>query len=176
MVKADPVNGEKSIGENAVAAGRASDCSTRGPNRKPADSTRLADEGATFSRTATPKGSTKALGDAGEERALEHLQRAGLRLVERNFRIAQGPTARGGEVDLILRDRDGTLVFAEVRQRRNATHGGAAASVSWPKQRRLIYAAQRYLMRFASPPACRFDVVAIDGDEVQWLKAAFDAG
>jgi putative endonuclease len=133
-------------------------------------------DGPVFSRTATPRGSTKSLGDAAEDQALEHLQRAGLRLVERNFRIAQGPTARGGEVDLILRDRDGTLVFAEVRKRRNTAHGGAAASVVWPKQRRLIYAAQRYLMRFATPPACRFDVVAIDGDEIRWLKAAFEAG
>jgi putative endonuclease len=40
----------------------------------------------------------------------------------------------------------------------------------------LIRAAQTYLLRYASPPPCRFDVVAIDGDQLQWLKAAFDTG
>ena len=83
--------------------------------------------------------------------------------------------ARGGEVDVIVRDTDGTLVFVEVRLRRTANHGGAAASVTGSKQRRVIYAAQHYLLQFASPPPCRFDVVAIDGDSLQWLKAAFDA-
>ncbi len=88
--------------------------------------------------------------------------------------MARGPHARAGEVDLILRDRDGTLVFVEVRVRGDLAHGGAAASVSAHKQRRITYAAQHYLLRLASLPPCRFDVVAIDGDRVQWLKAAFE--
>jgi len=64
----------------------------------------------------------------------------------------------------------------EVRARADASHGGAAASVTAKKQQRLIYAAQHYLLRHASPPPCRFDVVAIDGDHLTWLQAAFDAG
>ena len=123
--------------------------------------------------TTTPRQRT---GDDGEARALAHLLRHGMVLVERNYRIAGGPQARGGEVDLIVRDRDGTLVFVEVRARRGTSHGGAAASVGAAKQRRLVYAAQRYLMRYASPPPCRFDVLALDGEAVAWLKAAFDAG
>jgi putative endonuclease len=119
---------------------------------------------------------TKSVGDAGEAAALAHLLGQGLRLVERNYRVARGPHARGGEVDLILREPDGTLVFVEVRRRAGATHGGAAASVGFAKQRSLVLAAQHYLLRFASPPPCRFDVVAIDGDRLQWLRAAFDAG
>ncbi|MBS0444883.1 MAG: YraN family protein [Proteobacteria bacterium] len=119
---------------------------------------------------------TKQAGDAAEERALAHLLRHGLTLVERNYRVAAGPSARGGEVDLILRERDGTLVFVEVRARRDAAHGGAAASIGPAKLRRIVYAAQRYVARWASPPPCRFDVVAIDGAEVRWLRAAFDAG
>ncbi|NCT82896.1 MAG: YraN family protein [Comamonadaceae bacterium] len=115
-------------------------------------------------------------GLAGEDAALAHLQRAGLRLLERNYRVAAGPGRPAGEVDLILRDRDGTLVFVEVRARADASHGGAAASVTPAKQRRLIYAARHYLLRHASPPPCRFDVVAIDGDKLTWLQAAFDAG
>lgn len=75
-----------------------------------------------------------------------------------------------------MSDRDGTLVFVEVRARAEASHGGAAASVTARKQQRLIYAAQHYLLRHASPPPCRFDVVAIDGDNLNWLRAAFDAG
>jgi putative endonuclease len=118
---------------------------------------------------------SKKVGDEAEGRALQHLLRQGLTLVERNYRVAAGPHARGGEIDLILRERDGTLVFVEVRNRRNGRHGGAAGSVSHIKQRRLVFAAQCYLSRWARLPPCRFDVVAIDGDEVSWLKAAFDA-
>jgi len=121
------------------------------------------------------KGSTKERGDAAELRALAHLQRHGLTLVRRNYRVARGPRSRGGEVDLIVRERDGTLVFVEVRQRADAAFGGAAASVGAVKQRRLVYAAQHFLLGFTSPPPCRFDVVAIDGAAVQWLRGAFDA-
>jgi len=111
-----------------------------------------------------------------EERALTHLQRQGLRLLERNYRVARGPSRRAGEIDLILRDRDGTLVFVEVRARRDARYGGAAASISAAKRARIVYAARCYLMRLASPPPCRFDVVTLDGDELRWLPGAFDAG
>jgi putative endonuclease len=117
---------------------------------------------------------TQSVGDAGEARALAHLMRHGLTLVQRNYRVAAGPHARGGEVDLILRERDGTLVFVEVRARRNAAFGGAAASVSATKQRSLVFAAQHFLRRFNAPPPCRFDVIAIDGESVEWLRAAFD--
>lgn len=107
--------------------------------------------------------------------ALRHLQRQGLTLVERNYRVAQGPRARGGEIDLILRDRDGTLVFCEVRARASTARGGAAASVGAAKQRSLLFAARHYLLRHAVPPPCRFDVVAIDGEHVEWLPGAFGA-
>ena len=118
---------------------------------------------------------TKAVGDEGEARALAHLQRAGLELVERNYRVARGPRARGGEIDLVLRARDGTLVFVEVRKRAAAARCGAAASVSYTKQRSVVLAAQHYLRRYAAPPPCRFDVVAIDGERLEWLPGAFDA-
>lgn len=121
------------------------------------------------------KGETsKKTGDRAETLALNYLKRQGLCLVERNYRVAAGPNARGGEVDLILRARDGTLVFVEVRCRGSAGHGGAAASVTPLKQRRLVFAAQHYLLQWASPPPCRFDVVAVQGDAIEWLPAAFD--
>ena len=119
---------------------------------------------------------TKALGDAAEARALRFLQQQGLALVARNYRVARGPSARGGEVDLILRDRDGTLVFAEVRARAGPEHGGAAASVTPAKQRRVVHAARHYLARLSTLPPCRFDVVAIEGEAIEWLPGAFDAG
>lgn len=129
---------------------------------------------------AGPVDNTKARGDAAETRALAWLQARGLVLVQRNYRVARGPSARGGEIDLVMRDREGTLVFVEVRQRSSRSHGGAAASVTGLKQQRLVRAAQHYLLRFAEPPPCRFDVLAIDAaspdsDGIEWLQAAFDA-
>lgn len=135
--------------------------------------------------SAPSKATTRAVGAEGEQRALAHLQAAGLRLVTRNFK---SPGRGGGEVDLIMREPDGTLVFVEVRQRAGAGHGGAAASVGWAKQRRVIFAARHYLSRLSTLPPCRFDVVALDGLaesatpegqdtgwRVEWIRAAFDA-
>ena len=116
---------------------------------------------------------TKKRGDAAEDDALDYLQNAGLRLVTRNYRTAG---RGGGEIDLIMRDRDGTLVFVEVRARAGSAHGGAAASVGRGKQKRVIRAALTYLLSYTQLPPCRFDVVAIDGDSIEWLQAAFDAG
>ena len=115
---------------------------------------------------------TRLCGNAAEDAALAHLLAAGLTLVERNYRT---PGRGGGEIDLVMREAGGTLVFVEVRARAATTHGGAAASVGGVKQRRIVLAARHYLMRHKSPPACRFDVVAIDGNHIEWLKAAFDA-
>ena len=122
---------------------------------------------------------TKRLGDAAELMALAHLTRAGMKLVQANYRT---PGRGGGEVDLVMRDKDGTLVFVEVRHRKGTLHGGAAASVSPVKQRRIIFAARHFLMRFASLPPCRFDVVTVQGSleapetvAVEWLRGAFDA-
>ena len=122
---------------------------------------------------------TKRLGDAAESLALAHLVRAGMTLVQANYRT---PGRGGGEVDLIMRDKDGTLVFVEVRQRKGSLHGGAAASISAVKQGRIIFAARHFLLRFASPPACRFDVVTVQGSldapeaaVIEWLRGAFDA-
>ncbi|UCU94839.1 YraN family protein [Hydrogenophaga taeniospiralis] len=145
-----------------------------------------------FSRKQGPSGAaesgptvtTKQRGDAAEDAALEHLQRHGLRLVQRNFRT---PGRGGGEVDLIMRDRDGTLVFVEVRQRASASRGGAGGSITALKQRRIVFAARHFLQRLGSEPPCRFDVVLIQGRtgapegdrgapvHIEWLRAAFDA-
>ncbi|HEY9028177.1 MAG TPA: YraN family protein [Burkholderiaceae bacterium] len=127
--------------------------------------------------TATGEGGTaRALtGRAGESLAQRHLEARGLRILARNYRVARGRSRPGGEIDLVALEPDGTLVFVEVRVRRGDMGGGAAASVGPAKQGRLVYAAQTWLARLPRVPPCRFDVVAVDGDRVQWLKAAFDA-
>ena len=115
---------------------------------------------------------TRARGDEAEDWALAHLQAAGLRLLERNYRT---PGRGGGEIDLILREPDGTVVFVEVRRRATADFGGAGASIQTSKQRRIVFAARHYLMHLRTPPPCRFDVVLVEGG-IEWLRAAFDAG
>jgi putative endonuclease len=99
----------------------------------------------------------------------------GLRLVQRNYRVAGGPGRPAGEIDLVFADADGTIVFVEVRARRGAGAGGAAASIGPAKRARLVHAAACYVAGCACPPPCRFDVVAIDGPRLQWLPGAFDS-
>lgn len=110
-------------------------------------------------------------GAAAEQFAAEFLMQQGLVLLTRNYR------SRFGEIDLIMRDGE-TLVFVEVRLRRNSRFGGAAASIDARKQQRLILTAQRYLARLPQIPPCRFDVVLLDnaqGLAPDWLKNAFEA-
>jgi putative endonuclease len=116
--------------------------------------------------------STKQVGLAAEDAALIHLQQAKLRLLERNYRT---PGRGGGEIDLIMQAPDGTIVFVEVRKRSSARHGGAAASVTGLKQRRIIFAARYYLNRLRELPPCRFDVVVLEPNGIEWLQGAFDA-
>ncbi|MEN9372901.1 MAG: hypothetical protein RIR79_453 [Pseudomonadota bacterium] len=124
--------------------------------------------------------STKQRGDAAEDTALHYLQAQGLRLLARNYRT---PGRGGGEIDLIMQTpthggKEKTTVFVEVRQRSTLTHGGAAASVSRIKQKRIILAARHYLMGLPQLPPCRFDVVVVEPEPqgVQWLQAAFEVG
>lgn len=111
-------------------------------------------------------------GRRAETQAANLLERHGMRVIARNVRC------RGGEIDLVCRDA-GTLVFVEVRRRRNASYGGAAASITADKQRRIILAARHYLAThddaLRSDAACRFDCVVIDGEHIDWLRAAFTA-
>jgi putative endonuclease len=115
---------------------------------------------------------TKSRGDAAEDQALAYLQQQGLRLLQRNYRT---PGRGGGEIDLIMQLPDSTVVFVEVRQRASRRFGGAAASVGAVKQRRIIWAARHYLMRWRSLPPTRFDVVVVEAEGLLWLPAAFDA-
>lgn len=114
----------------------------------------------------------QGIGRTGEDAALAFLCGHGLNLVLRNYRC------RVGEIDLVMLDRT-TLVLVEVRSRSADGFGGAAASVTWRKQKRLAAAAGHLLLTRADLrryPA-RFDVVAIrpggGGPEIRWIKDAF---
>ncbi len=116
-------------------------------------------------------------GQDAEVLACRYLQHRGLRLLRRNFHC------RTGELDLVMEDGD-NLVFVEVRYRRRSEHGSAVESVDRRKQRRLIRAAEYFLLthpRLAARPA-RFDVVGIDPRpeapgryRVRWIRNAFEA-
>jgi putative endonuclease len=115
---------------------------------------------------------SKQSGDAAEDAALLFLQQQGLRLLQRNYRT---PGRGGGEIDLILQESDSTVVFVEVRKRALRQFGGALGSVGAVKQRRLVFAARFFLMRWRPLPPARFDVIAWEPEGMIWVKAAFDA-
>lgn len=117
---------------------------------------------------------TRERGARAEAAARDYLTRAGLQPVAANAHF------RGGELDLVMRD-GGTLVFVEVRYRRDPRFGGGAASIDAGKRRRLVLAAQAFLSahRACRDLPCRFDVVVASGDpdapQLEWLRDAFRA-
>ena len=120
----------------------------------------------------TPLPVTEPLSGAqAETLACTHLERAGLRLLQRNYRC------QPGEIDLVMQDAN-TLVFVEVRYRRSDRFGSAAESVTAVKRRRLEAAAAHYLAATAARNPCRFDVVTLSGQppRIDWLRDAFQAG
>ncbi|CAG9269337.1 conserved hypothetical protein [Paraburkholderia caribensis] len=113
---------------------------------------------------------SKNVGAAFEAHAMTFLQRQRLRFVARNV------VCRGGEIDLVMREPDGALVFIEVRARAHGRYGGAAASVVRQKQQRIVRAAQHFLSAHdGAMPACRFDVIAFERGRLVWLRDAFRA-
>ena len=107
-------------------------------------------------------------GAFAEEAAAEFLKERGLRLLERNY------NCRFGEIDLIMRDGQ-TLVFVEVRYRRNQSFGGAIESITAAKREKLLRTARHYMAATQEFPACRFDAVLLSGDtqELEWIENAF---
>jgi putative endonuclease len=110
---------------------------------------------------------TIEVGATGEDRAVAHLVRNGMRIVERNYRC------RLGELDIVARDGD-VLVFVEVRSRRNDEFGSALEAVHWQKRRKVARIAMVYLAARKPRFSCaRFDVIAITGDELVHIKDAW---
>lgn len=104
-------------------------------------------------------------GIKAEDAAADYLQAQRCRVLERNWHC------RHGEIDLIVQDGQ-VCVFVEVRMRSSMAFGGAAASITNSKQRKLWLSAQTYLQtHYQTEPECRFDAILIDGNgQIQWLK------
>lgn len=116
------------------------------------------------------------LGESAEQHAAAFLASKGLSLISRNFRC------RRGEIDLVMTDGE-TLVFVEVRLRRNTRFATPLATVDQRKQRKLMLTAAVFLKIHPQlrNQRCRFDVIAYDGDsqasaEPRWIKQAFENG
>lgn len=109
-------------------------------------------------------------GQQAEDAATLFLQHQGLLIIDRNF------LCKGGEIDIIAQHKK-SLVFVEVRFRKSASYGGSAASVSRSKQKKIIHAAQLYLQSHTKYEryTCRFDVIALTPNDLQWMQHAFDA-
>jgi putative endonuclease len=124
-------------------------------------------------RTSGVRTPRQRAGDAAEAAACAHLAAHGCRIVARNVRY------REGELDVIAFDGP-VLAFVEVRLRSGTRFGGAGASVDARKRRRLVRAAEHYLVeRYGAHralPPCRFDVVTVDANgATEWIRAAFTA-
>lgn len=121
----------------------------------------------------------QALGNWGEDLALQHMQRQGLKLIARNWRC------KAGEIDLIMRQgprSDGEIVFVEVRLRRKTSYGAGLETVAWQKQQKLIRAAQWYLGTTNQHHLpTRFDVISIEHEsghnpQLEHIEHAFAVG
>ncbi len=123
-----------------------------------------------MSNNDTTRQTSGSAGRQAEDLAARFLEKKKLRIIARNYRC------RGGEIDLVCRDGK-VLVFVEVRLRQNTAFGGAAASVTAIKQRRIILAAQHFLMTNAlTNDDCRFDCILMNGtsgNDIEWLRDAF---
>jgi putative endonuclease len=109
-------------------------------------------------------------GAAAENSAAAFLESQGFTIVARNF------LRRVGELDIVARAGD-LLIIAEVRTRSSERFGGAAASISRGKQRRIILTAGLFLDQRPELGRCRvrFDVLVVRNGRVEWLRHAFDA-
>ncbi len=110
----------------------------------------------------------RKLGSEKESQVCHYLEKQGMRIMERNFRNARG------EIDIIGYHQD-YLVFVEVKYRRNQEMGGALAAVDSRKMRQICKMADyyRFLHHVSDFSKIRYDVVAIQGGEIQWIQNAF---
>lgn len=170
---ADGGNGNRGRPVNREASRDTGPDFVRGADRGSADRTAKRDTSSRVGRRPSSDGRRK-LGMRGESVAADHLASIGYRIIERNWRCP------GGELDLIAED-GGTLVFVEVRSRRDTgSFGTPEESVDARKQKRLRELARMYLYRSrAFDRKTRFDVVAVtfapDGEllGLRHVKSAF---
>lgn len=110
----------------------------------------------------------RKVGADKEDLAVAYLAERGFRVMVRNFRNRQG------EID-IIGYHEGCLVFAEVKYRSTAEKGSALEAVGFRKQQQICKVADyyRYLHKIPIATMVRYDVVAIQGDEINWIQNAF---
>ena len=118
--------------------------------------------------TAETQKNKRRLGADKELLAAEYLKLHGVMILEKNFR------SRQGEIDLIVRDGE-YLVFCEVKYRKNAGMGRPQEAVGLTKQRKIckVGAYYRMLHQIGLGAAIRYDVIAVQGDQITWIKNAF---
>ena len=98
----------------------------------------------------------KLLGRWGEGRCRRFLRKKGLKTIARNF------TCKAGEIDLVARKSDGTIVFVEVKTRRNEDYAQAQDAITKKKKTTMIRAAKSFLRKYKiKDKPLRFDVVAV---------------
>jgi len=117
----------------------------------------------------------RRVGNKAETLALDHLIQQGLSLIEQNY------LTKLGEIDIIMLDKTtDTLVFVEVRYRKNTSYGSSIETVTRAKQQKLIRTAQQYLQKHPNYQhfLCRFDVVGVESDlkypTITWIQSAFE--
>jgi len=128
-----------------------------------------------FSISGTNETATREVGQQTEEIALQYLQENGLTLVEKNF------SHKIGEIDIIMRDQTAhdTLVFVEVRYRKNSNYGSPEETVTKKKQQKIKSTAQIFIAKNSQFKNIqpRFDVVAMTPGNsniiMNWIKNAF---
>lgn len=107
-----------------------------------------------------------------EDAAVEYLKNAGIEIIERNVHMS-----KFGEIDIIGMDRGAaygdTLVFFEVKYRENDRFGNAVCAVTEKKKRTMRKCAEYYIAFKDIKSLIRFDVIAIDGEIINWYKNAF---
>ena len=111
-------------------------------------------------------------GSSAEQKAEKYLLNKGLKRLHRNF------LTKGGEIDLVM-SHDEDWVFVEVRYKQSDDWADPAESITLQKQRKIIKAAQQYLLKFdkTGKRSCRFDVILMSGDinspQIEWIQHAF---
>ena len=111
----------------------------------------------------------REVGTDHETMACDYLQRSGMRIICRNFRV------KAGEIDIIAQDGN-VLVFVEVKYRSSMEYGGAQYAVSIKKQKKIVRVAQWFMAKYKIPDDtyCRFDAVLIDGNDIIHIKNAWE--
>lgn len=110
----------------------------------------------------------RKIGNDKEQVAAAYLEQQGMKIVKRNFRNRQG------EID-IIGYHGGYLVFVEVKYRSSTVKGNALEAVDYRKQRQICKVADyyRYLHNLGMNTMIRYDVVAVQGEDIQWVQNAF---